>query len=103
VRVGFVNVISRINDAHPWSHNDAYAAFVLRHARAVRRRGGDVAVDVGCGTGNLLRRLSGAFPTLIGIEPMQRPRRSLHNVSVARRRSGSSGGGSDPNRATHTT
>ncbi|KQQ67377.1 class I SAM-dependent methyltransferase [Microbacterium sp. Leaf320] len=67
--MGFLAVLERVNAAHPWSHNDAYAGFVLRHARAVRRRGGDTAVDVGCGTGNLLSALSKIFPTAIGIEP----------------------------------
>lgn len=68
-RMGFLAVLARVNAAHPWSHNDAYARFVLRHARGVRRRGGDTAVDVGCGTGNLLSALSEIFPTAIGIEP----------------------------------
>ena len=67
--MGFLAVLARVNAAHPWSHNDAYARFVLRHARGVRRRGGDTAVDVGCGTGNLLSALSEIFPTAIGIEP----------------------------------
>lgn len=67
--MGFLALLGRMNDAHPWSHNDAYAGFVIRHARAVRRRGGDTAVDVGCGTGNLLGRLSRVFPIVIGIEP----------------------------------
>lgn len=58
-----------MNAAHPWSHNDAYARYILRHARAVRRRGGSTAVDVGCGTGNLLERLSKVLPTVFGIEP----------------------------------
>ncbi|MCP2636974.1 hypothetical protein K0817_010440 [Microbacterium sp. HD4P20] len=67
--MGFLAALGRVNAAHPWSHNDAYVRFVLRHARAVRRHGGDTAVDVGCGTGNLLRRLSEVFPKTIGIEP----------------------------------
>lgn len=67
--MGFLAVLERVNAAHPWSHNDAYARFVLRHARAMRRRGGDTAVDVGCGTGNLLSALAEIFPTAIGIEP----------------------------------
>lgn len=67
--MGLLAAIARVNAAHPWSHNDAYAGFVLRHARGVRRRGGDTAVDVGCGTGNLLSALSKVFPTVIGIEP----------------------------------
>lgn len=67
--MGFLAALSRVNAAHPWSHNDAYARFVLRHARAVRRHGGHTAVDVGCGTGNLLQRLSVVFPKTVGIEP----------------------------------
>ena len=67
--MGFLATIARMNAAHPWSHNDAYAGFILRQARAVRRGGGDTAVDVGCGTGNLLSALSEIFPHAIGIEP----------------------------------
>lgn len=67
--MGFLAALGRLNAAHPWSHNDAYAGFVLRHARAVRRRGGATAVDVGCGTGNLVAALAGVFPSVIGIEP----------------------------------
>lgn len=61
--------LARFNADHPWSHNDAYAGFVLRHAKAVRRRRGHVFVDVGCGTGNLVERASALFPRVIGIEP----------------------------------
>ncbi|TCC03000.1 class I SAM-dependent methyltransferase [Kribbella soli] len=61
--------LARFNDAHPWSHNDAYAALVLHHARRVRAAGGTEALDVGCGTGNLVRRLAGVFPAATGIEP----------------------------------
>jgi 2-polyprenyl-3-methyl-5-hydroxy-6-metoxy-1,4-benzoquinol methylase len=61
--------MGRFNDAHPWSHNDAYAALVLHHARRVRAAGGTEALDVGCGTGNLVRRLAGVFPAVTGIEP----------------------------------
>ncbi|MCI0156173.1 class I SAM-dependent methyltransferase [Leifsonia shinshuensis] len=67
--MGFLALLGRVNAAHPWSHNDAFAGFVLRQARAVRRGGGGAALDVGCGTGTLLKRLSGVFPTVIGIEP----------------------------------
>lgn len=61
--------VARFNDAHSWSHNDAYAALVLHHARRVRAAGGTEALDVGCGTGNLVRRLAGVFPAVTGIEP----------------------------------
>jgi 2-polyprenyl-3-methyl-5-hydroxy-6-metoxy-1,4-benzoquinol methylase len=59
----------RFNNAHPWSHNDAYAAYVLHHARRIRAAGGTDALDVGCGTGNLVRRLAGVLPAVTGIEP----------------------------------
>lgn len=61
--------LTRFNAAHPWSHNDAFRGFVLRQARAVRRRGGTVAADVGCGTGELTARLARVLPAVVGIEP----------------------------------
>jgi len=61
--------LARFNAEHPWSHNDAYAPWVLWHARQVRRHGGTRALDVGCGTGGLLRRLSGVLDDVSGIEP----------------------------------
>lgn len=67
--VSLIDTLSRFNDAHPWSHNDAFAGFVLRQARAVRRGGGRTAVDVGCGTGNLVARLVAVMPRVNGVEP----------------------------------
>ncbi|NNC12193.1 methyltransferase [Planctomonas sp. JC2975] len=61
--------LSRFNAAHPWSHNDAYIPWVSRQARLVRRSGGTSALDVGCGTGNLLRALADVMETVTGIEP----------------------------------
>jgi len=61
--------LARFNAEHPWSHNDAYVPWVLWHARQVRRHGGTRALDVGCGTGGLLRRLSGVLDDVTGIEP----------------------------------
>lgn len=69
VTMGLLAALVRFNAAHPWSHNDAFTGAVLRHARAVRRGGGATAVDVGCGTGNLVDRLASAMPRVIGIEP----------------------------------
>lgn len=65
-------VISRlntINEQHPWSHNDAYTPWVLHQARCVRRAGGTRALDVGCGTGNLVAKLAGALDDVTGAEP----------------------------------
>lgn len=69
LRSDLLAALGRFNAAHPWSHNDAFAGFVLRQARAVRRRGGTTAIDVGCGTGNLLERLAAVMPSVVGIEP----------------------------------
>ena len=67
--VGFLAALDRFNSRHPWSHNDVYTRFIIREARAVRRRGGETAVDVGCGTGNLVAELACVFPDVRGMEP----------------------------------
>jgi len=59
--------LGRFSDEHPWSHNDAYAPFVLWHARRVGR--GAAVLDVGCGTGTLLRRLARSGGSVVGLEP----------------------------------
>ena len=74
--------LGRFNAAHPWSHNDAYGAFVLRHARRVRAGGGTAALDVGCGTGNLVRRLAGVLPSVTGIEPDVPPAERARHLST---------------------
>jgi SAM-dependent methyltransferase len=67
-RVTIVSTLNRLNREHPWSHNDAYARFVLRQGARTLRDGGTVALDIGCGTGNLLRRLAERFPRVVGVE-----------------------------------
>lgn len=57
--------LDRFNARHPWSHNGAYNRFVLRQARRTSR---GRAVDVGCGTGNLLRLLAPFYKQVVGIE-----------------------------------
>jgi 2-polyprenyl-3-methyl-5-hydroxy-6-metoxy-1,4-benzoquinol methylase len=61
--------LSQFSATHPWSHNEVYSPWVLRQARTIRRRGGDVALDVGCGTGLLLKRLARVMPEVVGLEP----------------------------------
>lgn len=89
---GLLDALGRFNDRHPWSHNDAYAPWVLRQARKVRKGGGTRALDVGCGTGNLVRRLARVMPEVTGLEP-HRPTaeaaeanvRGLPNVTIRQR------------------
>lgn len=65
----FLGKVDEFSAAHPWSHNEAYAAWIIRHARKVRRMGGDRALDIGCGTGRLLKELARVMPEVVGIEP----------------------------------
>lgn len=68
IPAGAVAWLDRFNAAHPWTHNDAYAGFVLRQAAMTVREGGRSAADIGCGTGHLLRRLAPLFEQSVGIE-----------------------------------
>ncbi|HEY6749060.1 MAG TPA: class I SAM-dependent methyltransferase [Mycobacteriales bacterium] len=56
--------IDAVNAAHPWSHNDHYLRWVLRQVPPGARR----ALDVGCGTGTLLRALAAVVPQTEGID-----------------------------------
>ena len=67
-----LRLLHRINRAHPWSHNDAYTPLVVLAARRVRRAGGTSALDIGCGTGNLVTRLARELPQVTGLEPDRR-------------------------------
>jgi SAM-dependent methyltransferase len=64
-----LGALRRFNAAHPWSHNAFYTPWIVRQARAVRRHGGRRALDIGCGTGELLTRLAVVMPEVVGIEP----------------------------------
>ena len=63
-----LEALNRFNQRHPWSHNDVHAGWVLRQAEKTRRDGGEVALDIGCGSGNLLARLSKKFSRVVGVE-----------------------------------
>ncbi|PUB24031.1 methyltransferase family protein [Promicromonospora sp. AC04] len=56
--------LHRINQRHPWSHNDHFHGWILRRLPARRRR----ALDVGCGAGALLDRQRGSFDEVLGVD-----------------------------------
>ncbi|MBQ1079876.1 MULTISPECIES: bifunctional 2-polyprenyl-6-hydroxyphenol methylase/3-demethylubiquinol 3-O-methyltransferase UbiG [unclassified Nocardiopsis] len=58
--------LDRLNQRHPWSHNDRLAPWVVRRVAASGAR--DV-LDVGCGTGNLVARLHRRVGEVSGLEP----------------------------------
>lgn len=64
--------LSRFSAAHPWSHNEAYTPWLMLQARRVHRRGGSNALDVGCGTGNLVKKLASVIDEVVGVEPDSR-------------------------------
>ena len=60
--------------AEPWTHNLHYHRVVLDAIPAGCRR----ALDVGCGTGALTRRLRGVIPQVTGID------RDKQSIAIAR-------------------
>lgn len=60
---------TRLTTRHPWSHNDAYGWWIALHGRRLRTGRPRSALDIGCGTGNLLARLAGVVDQVTGIEP----------------------------------
>ncbi|MFD7308279.1 class I SAM-dependent methyltransferase [Promicromonospora sp. NPDC059942] len=56
--------LRRVNDRHPWSHNDHFHGWVLRRLPVQRLR----VLDVGCGRGLLLSRLRGRFDEVLGVD-----------------------------------
>jgi 2-polyprenyl-3-methyl-5-hydroxy-6-metoxy-1,4-benzoquinol methylase len=59
-----VHALDAVNRRHPWSHNDHYRRWVLRQVPPGATR----VLDVGCGTGNLLRALARVVPEAYGID-----------------------------------
>lgn len=56
--------MDRFNQRHPWSHNDHFHPWVLRHLPVQRRS----ALDVGCGRGQLLCTLAHHFDQVHGTD-----------------------------------
>ena len=56
--------LHRVNQRHPWSHNDHFHGWILQRLPARRRR----ALDVGCGAGLLLSRLRTRFGEVLGVD-----------------------------------
>jgi SAM-dependent methyltransferase len=61
---GLLALCDRFNAAHPWDHNAHYHRMILR--RLPRRI--DAALDVGCGSGDLVRLLAARSRTVLGVD-----------------------------------
>ncbi|RPF34412.1 bifunctional 2-polyprenyl-6-hydroxyphenol methylase/3-demethylubiquinol 3-O-methyltransferase UbiG [Streptomyces sp. TLI_185] len=59
-----LQALERFNSAHPWDHNAHYHPWLLRQ---LPRRFGR-ALDVGCGTGDLVRLLAGRAEEVCGVD-----------------------------------
>ena len=74
---------SGVDGTEYWNHNSAYHPWILRQ---IAGRSGLAALDVGCGEGLLLQRLSPHCTTLVGIDPdpssIARARRRLPQVTL---------------------
>lgn len=58
--------LHRVNQRHPWSHNDHYGPWI---AGRVAGSGARHVLDVGCGAGNLVALLRRRAVTVTGLEP----------------------------------
>jgi|SRR5215469_8348426 len=56
--------LATFNAAHPWSHNEHFHGWILRNLPARRH----TAVDVGCGEGMLVSKLTTYFTHVTGID-----------------------------------
>jgi SAM-dependent methyltransferase len=56
--------LERVNRRHPWNHNEHFHGWILRNLPARRRS----ALDVGCGTGVLLAKLTSCFAHVTGVD-----------------------------------
>lgn len=63
-----LDALARFNDAHPWSHNAHFHPWLLRQLPARFDR----ALDVGCGSGDLVRLLATRATHVHGIDSDER-------------------------------
>ncbi|GAA1708873.1 class I SAM-dependent methyltransferase [Isoptericola hypogeus] len=56
--------LGRVNGRHPWNHNDHFHGWILRRLPRRRLR----ALDVGCGTGNLVDKLRRDVVEVVGLD-----------------------------------
>jgi 2-polyprenyl-3-methyl-5-hydroxy-6-metoxy-1,4-benzoquinol methylase len=56
--------VHRFNQARPWSHNNHYHRFLLRQLPPSI----ESALDVGCGSGDLVRRLAARSRSVVGVD-----------------------------------
>lgn len=71
--------LEAFNTRHPWSHNDHFHGWILRHLPENRGR----AVDIGCGRGLLISRLASHFDQVEGAD-LDAAMRSAASERVAR-------------------
>jgi SAM-dependent methyltransferase len=56
--------LDEVNARHPWNHNDHFHGWILRNLPAGRH----MAIDVGCGSGVLARKLAAHFTHVTAID-----------------------------------
>ncbi|HMS73680.1 class I SAM-dependent methyltransferase [Gordonia sp. (in: high G+C Gram-positive bacteria)] len=61
---GTVDALRRLNSRHPWNHNDAFHPWILTRLPAAH----GLAIDVGCGRGELLALLAERFDRVQGVD-----------------------------------
>lgn len=59
-----MRALDRVNQRYPWDHNEHFHGWILHNLPARRRH----ALDIGCGTGLLVSRLTAAFDRVTGID-----------------------------------
>ncbi|MDN5725918.1 MAG: class I SAM-dependent methyltransferase [Propionibacteriales bacterium] len=74
------SALHRINQRHPWSHNDHFHRWILRRLPAARER----ALDVGCGRGELLNLLAERFEVAHGTDLDQQMRAAAQARNAGR-------------------